>query len=117
MADADFEMQRHDRLPSIQATLSADLTGAASVKFIMRKASADWVPDFTGGVSPKVNATATIVTPASGVVRYDWLAIDTDTAGSYVGQWQVTWTAGSKPQSFPTKTYHTILIRADLDDA
>ena len=114
---ADFTMQRHDRLPSIQATLSADLTAAASVKFIMRKASTDglWTPDFTPAA--KVNATATIVTPASGVVRYDWLAIDTDTAGYYVGQWQVTWTSGSKPQTFPTTTYHTILIVADLDDA
>lgn len=115
MADADFEMQRHDRLPSIQATLSADLTDAASVKFIMRKATADYVPDFTGAA--KVNATATIVEPAAGIVRYDWLAIDTDTAGTYVGQWEVTWTAGSKPQTFPTRTYHTILVRADLDDA
>lgn len=117
MADADFQLQRHDRLPSIQATLNADLTAAASVKFIMRKSSADWVPDFTGSTTTKVNATATIVTPASGVVRYDWLATDTDTAGTFVGQWQVTWTAGSKPQTFPTTTYHTILIRADLDDA
>lgn len=117
MADPDFEMQRHDRLPSIEATLSANLTGAASVKFIMRKASADWVPDFTGGAGTKVNAAATIVTPTTGVVRYDWAAVDTDTAGYYVGQWQVIWTAGSKPQTFPTRTYHTILVRADLDDA
>ena len=121
MAEADFRMQRHDRLPSIQATLSADLTGAASVKFIMRpaigdpEAPADWVPDF--GVAATVNTTATIVTPASGIVRYDWLAIDTAVAGPYLGQWQVTWTSGSKPQTFPTDTYHTILIRADLDDA
>lgn len=129
MADADFEMQRHDRLPSIQATLSANLTTAQSVKFIMRKASADWVPDFTGSTTAKVNTTATIVSSADptydtqgalltgSVVRYDWASIDTDTAGTYVGQWQVIWTAGSKPQTFPTKTYHTILIRADLDDA
>lgn len=129
MADADFEMQRHDRLPSIQATLNADLTGATSVNFIMRKASSDYVPDFTAATT--VNAAAVKVSsapwepdptlPAGGTggsdVRYDWLAIDTATAGYYVGQWQVIWTAGSKPQSFPTKTYHTILIRADLDDA
>lgn len=129
MADADFEMQRHDRLPSIQATLNADLTGASSVNFILRKASSDYVPDFTAGT--KVNAAAEIVSsapwvpdpsnPAGGTggsqVRYDWAVGDSDTAGYWVGQWQVIWSAGSKPQSFPTKTYHTILIRADLDDS
>lgn len=118
MADPDFELQRHDRLPAIQATLNADLTGASSVNFIMRKASSEWVPDFTGGGGTKVNAAAVKVsTGATSDVRYDWAVGDTDTAGYWVGQWQVIWTSGSKPQSFPTKTYHTILIRADLDDA
>lgn len=115
MADADFEINRHDRLPSIQATLSADLTGASSVSFIMRKALSDWAPDFAGAAT--VNAAATIVDAAGGVCRYDWLAVDTAVAGQYVGQWQVIWTSGSKAQSFPTGSYHTITVFADLDDS
>lgn len=116
MADADYEIQRHDRLPVIRATLSADLTTAVGVNFIMREATDAYVPIFTG--APKVNAAATIESsdPEGSVVSYSWLGVDTDTAGTYVGQWEVQWPS-SKPQSFPTKTYHTILIRADLDDA
>ena len=104
---ADFTIKAHDRLPSIQATLSADLTTATGVKFIMKSIQGNTV---------KVNATATVVTPASGVVRYDWIAADTDTPGSYQAEWQVTWSAG-KTQTFPTLTYHSIDVLADLDGA
>ena len=100
-------MKRHDRLPSIQATLSADLTTATSVDFIMRA---------TGGGTPKVNAAAVVVDAAAGIVRYDWLATDTDTAGSYEAEWEVHWPS-SKTQSFPTLEYHSIEILADLDNA
>ena len=109
---ADFTLKAHDRLPSIQAALTTagapvDLTGATGVNFIMKA---------TQGNTVKVNAAATIVTAATGVVRYDWLAIDTDTPGSFQAEWQVTWTGGKK-QTFPTLTYHTVDILADLDGA
>jgi hypothetical protein len=109
---ADFALKRHDLQPSIQATLyqggiPVDLTGAASVKFTMT---------LIGGSTPKVNAAAVVVSAASGVVRYDWVAADTDTIGDYYGEWQVLWTAGSKPQTFPSSGYHTISIQADLDN-
>lgn len=108
---ADFSLKSHDRLPSIQATLSSggsplDLTGAA-VSFIMAPVK--------GGV-PKVNAAATVVTAGSGVVRYDWAAGDTDTPGSYQAEWQITWSDGRK-QTVPTLTYHSINVLADLDGA
>ena len=108
---ADFSLKAHDRLPSIQATLlsggvAVDLTGC-TVKFVMAEK--------TSGVV-KITSAATVVTAASGIVRYDWAAIDTDTPGSYQAEWEVT-DAGGKKQTFPTLTYHTIDILADLDDA
>lgn len=103
-------MKANDRLPAIQATLSVggqpvNLTTATGVKFIMRA---------TGGGTVKVNAAAVIVTPTAGVVRYDWIAADTATPGSYQAEWQVTW-PDAKPQTFPTASYHTVDVLADLD--
>jgi hypothetical protein len=108
---ADFNLKQHDRKPSIAATLTLDgvavnLTGA-SVKFIMSTAP---------GATPKVNATATIVSAVNGQVRYDWLAINTDTAGLYDAEWEVTYSDTTK-QTFPTTTYLVIDIYPDLDNA
>lgn len=110
---ADFSIKAHDRLPSISARLTTNgvkvnLSTATSVKFIMR---------LKGSTTVKVNATGTIADPVNGVVRYDWLAVDTDTPGSYEAEWQVIWSDGDKPQTFPTLTYHTVDVLADLDNA
>lgn len=109
---ADFAIKAHDRLPAIRAQLLSasdeqpvDLTAAQQVRFIM----------VTQARAVIVNAVAVIEAPATlGIVRYDWIAADTATAGSYLGEWEVTWTGGKK-QTFPTATYHTIDVLADLD--
>lgn len=108
----DFVLKSHDRLPAIRAALSTagepvDLTAATGVTFIMKA---------TQGNTVKVNAAATIVSAEEGVVQYEWLAADTDTAGEYIAEWQVVWSGGKK-QSFPTLSYHTVSILADLDGA
>lgn len=116
MTTADWQMKANDLLPSIQANLTSngspvDLTGA-TVKFIMKAADASFAP--TAGTT-KVNSAGVIVGSATaGVVRYDWTTGDTATPGNYVAEWQVTFSA-SKPETFPTLTYHTITIVADLD--
>lgn len=107
---ADFTLKAHDRRPSIMATLSepsgaVDLTLATKVDFIMRPSS--------GGVV-KINAAAEVVDAPGGVVQYNWAAGDTDAPGPYQAEWQVTWNIGVT-QTFPTATYHTIDILADLD--
>lgn len=109
---ADFTVKAHDRLPSIQATLSSagapvNLTTASAVSFIMRPVKGNTV---------KINAPAVVVSATDGVVRYDWTSADTDTPGQYQAEWEVTW-SGGKQQTFPTLTYHTVDVLADLDDA
>lgn len=79
-----------NRSPSITDTITidgtpVDLTGS-SVKFQMRA---------VGSTTLKVDAAATIVTPAAGTVRYDPAANDVNTAGFYTGWWHVTLPGGT----------------------
>lgn len=108
---SDFSIKAHDRLPSIQAQLFSgndpvNLSTATTVFFTMRLVGS------TG--TPKVDTAATIVDAINGIVRYDWVDADTANPGSYEAEWEVTWTGGKK-QTFPTLTYHTVDILADLD--
>jgi hypothetical protein len=83
-----------NRNPSITETILNDngtahnLTGQ-TVKFKMRA---------VGSATKKVNAAATVVSAAAGTVRYDWAALDVDTAGQYLVWWEVTTTAGGNTQ-------------------
>lgn len=74
-----------DRNPSITETITVDgtavnLTGL-SAKFKMRA---------VGSSTLKVNAAVSNTLDSTGVVRYDWLAIDVDTEGEYICWWEIT---------------------------
>jgi hypothetical protein len=81
-----------NRNPSISETITTaagtpvDLS-AATVAFKMRALNS---------ATLKVNASATIVSAPAGTVRYDWAAIDVDTAGQYLVWWTIT--IGGKTQ-------------------
>lgn len=107
---ADFTIKRGDRLPVIQATIKddtgtvVDLTGA-TVDFHMVHKTTRTV---------KVDAAASVVTPATGgVVQYAWAAGDTDTAGFYDAEFEVT-TSASKKITAPNYTYISIEVYGDL---
>lgn len=105
-----FTIKQNDRLPSIQATCvdadgaAVDLTGATGVTFHMKA---------VGGGAAKVNAAGVIVNAASGIVRYDWAATDTDTVGEFLGEFEVAFT-GPKTQTFPNFENIAITIVDDL---
>lgn len=107
----DFTIKRHDTRPSLSATLkrdgvAIDLTTATSVKIILKP---------QGGGS-NVIGTCVVVTPASGIIRYDWIAADTAVAGTYDCEFEINWGAGNK-ETVPNTAEKTVDIRADLDNA
>lgn len=94
---ADFYVRAGDTLPPIQATLldptgaAVDLTGA-TVHFRMH------LP----GAAYKVDRVATLTSPSTGQLQYSWAAGDTDTAGSYLAHWHITFPGGAT-QTIPTQ--------------
>jgi hypothetical protein len=114
-----YTTKRGDTARRIRATLRnpkpdetpVNLTGAVGVTFIMRlKSAAD-------GSTPKVEGTATIVSPAtSGVVEYQWLPADVDEVGVYIAEWEVLWPGSpTKPDTYPKSGYNEIRIIQDLN--
>lgn len=96
-----FVIKQGDRLPSLEATIKnesdgavVDLTTALGVTFRM------WKQRVSGGAY-KVNTAAVVVTPASGTVRYDWTAGDTNEVGDYLAEFVIAWPL-SKTQTVPT---------------
>lgn len=104
-----YEMKRNDTRPRPDALLRfsdgsiPDLTGA-SVKFIAR--------DVTSSVV-KIDATATITDVPTAAVEYAMTADDSDTAGTYYCEWEVTF-ADTSVQTFPTRSFDRLRIRGDI---
>lgn len=109
---SDITLKRGDRLPLLDRTLldendnAVDLTGA-TVRFIMRA---------YGATNPKISAAATVLDADEGRVRYSWGATDTDTAGHYQAEFEVTFSNGRK-ETFPNDHHLTVDVVADLDTA
>lgn len=111
---ADFYVKQHDTAPPIQVPLpdvtqvsgALNLTGC-TVAFIMRAVQ---------GTVPKVNSAAIVINAVGGIVQYQWVSPDTDTAGDYQAEFQVTFANGTK-QTFPDPNYLLITITPDLDNA
>lgn len=102
-----FHIKRNDTYPPAEATLKSngtavDLTGA-SVRFHMLGQDGTVV----------VDAAATIEVAASGEVSYAWQAADTDEAGIYKCEWEVTYSGGGI-QTFPNPGYNTVIIGGDI---
>ena len=104
-----FNIKRNDTAPSIAgicerpAGTPVNVTGA-TVRFKMRDAK---------NKQSVVNAVATVVDGTAGSVRYDWQAEDTDTAGFFEAEWEVTY-SDSTIETFPNDDFITVRIEEDI---
>lgn len=101
-------LKRGDTSPALAYALqptTINLT-SATVVFNMRNKS-------TGTV--KINRGAATVVTATGspTLGYLWLAADTDTAGVYEGEFEVTY-ADTTKQTFPADGFITIVVTPDI---
>jgi hypothetical protein len=103
-----FNIKRGDTSPSLLYALipsSTVLTGA-TVRFSMKD-------HLSGAV--KINRAAVTVVTATGspTVRYDWNGTDTDTAGFYFAEFEVTY-AGGAIETFPNSDFVLVQVTDDI---
>ena len=108
---AKFNIKVGDTAPDLQATLLnsdgsvIDLTTADAVLFHMRE---------RGSTTILIERTADIVAPATaGVVKYVWQTADTTAAGTYDGEFEVTFNDGSIT-TVPNNGYIEIIMKTEI---
>ena len=104
-----FILKRGDTRPPVKVQLFSDSGGTVNltgctVRFKMRK------PDQS---TLKVNAAATIVDATSGIVQYSCTTIDTDTAGLFQAEFEVTY-PDDGIETHPDNGYLAFCILVDL---
>jgi hypothetical protein len=110
MATPTFYIKQNDTRPELDVFLRDDkdrtinVTGA-TVKFNMRNAS-----DNTVKVN---NGSVTTVSSTSGRVKYSFSAADTDTAGNFDGEFEVTF-VGGQVETFPNDGFIKVIITDDV---
>jgi Rib/alpha/Esp surface antigen-like repeat protein len=105
-----FTIKQFDTSPSIGMNLQAadgspvDITAALDLRFHMRP---------IGEAGLTIDARASVIDAAEGVVKYDWLPEDTAVPGRYEAEVEVTYTDGSV-ETFPNGGYEIITIVDDV---
>lgn len=103
-----FYLKQNDTQPALRAQLKDGddvpivLTGA-TIRFHMRTISG----------TVKVDAAATIITAANGIVQYNWQAADTNTIGTYQAEFEVTY-QDTTIETFPNSGYIRVEITDDI---
>ena len=104
-----FKIKQNDTSPLMVVTLkdaagnAIDLT-AATVRFHMKRINQATV---------KVYGSATVLDDDAGRVRYAWQAADTDTPGTFQGEFEVTYSTG-EIETFPNDGFLAIEIIDDI---
>mgnify|MGYP000962755255 FL=1 len=104
-----FKIKENDTTPSLRASLlngsgdPVDLIGT-TVRFYMR---------LMGSNSTTIDASASVISEANGIVQYDWVDGDTADVGSYQAEFEVTYSDGNI-ETFPNANYIGVEIIDDI---
>lgn len=106
---AEFTIKRNDLLKTLRVRLS-DVNGAIN---LLNTTVAFHMTAAVDG-TPKVNAPASIEDAAGGIVTYAWQGTDTDTAGTYIAEFEITYPSGKK-LTVPTKVRSfRVIVEPDI---
>jgi hypothetical protein len=105
-----FRIKTNDTSPKLSVTLTDALGNAIG----LAGCSARFHMKAFGASSLKIDAVADIEDDINGIVEYSWQAGDTDTAGTYYGEIEVTY-GDATVETFPNNGYFTVIIKEDLD--
>jgi len=104
-----FTIKQNDTSPSVSAILkdsslaAINLTGA-TVKIHMKSLDG----------TLKINSVMTVTSAIGGTVQYDWQTGDTDTVGTYLVEFQVTYSDGSI-ETFPNSGNSVVSVVRELN--
>jgi hypothetical protein len=111
MPHSSFFIKQNDTSPALEGICRdglgspVDLTGA-SVVFNMRVKPA-------GAVKVSTGTMTAVGSAVNGRQQYVWTASDTDTAGTYEGEVQATFSNG-KIRTFPPDGYFEVVVTDDV---
>ena len=105
-----FRIKTNDTSPKLSVTL----TDALGNPIGLAGCAARFHMKAFGASSLKIDEVVDIFDEDSGIVDYAWRVGDTDTAGTYYGEIEVTY-ADNTVETFPNNGYFTIIIKEDLD--
>ena len=113
MAAELFYVKQGDTLPLFRNTLKdaagvgVNLTGS-TVKLTLTNVET--------GILKITEAAVVIITALSGIVEYTWLTADTDTAGIFSAEFEVT-TSGGAIHTFPNAKQNQLLVTMEGEGA
>ena len=106
---SDFYIKQNDTSPAIKVTCRDSdnnpivVTGA-TVRFHMRLKSDGTV---------KVDDAGSVISGTDGTIQYAWSAGDTDTAGLYEAEFELTYT-DTTIETFPNDGYISVTVTDDI---
>ena len=114
-----FEIRVGDQEPVLAYRLGIDLTTATSVTFSARDKTTTevFIDDAAGSVANgiyRINGVQTTLTPADGVLIYDWAPADVAVArASCECLFHVYW-SGGEMETFPSTGFIRLVIRENF---